>query len=485
MSDAHRSQLRTLCRRWICACSLIAALTAAGCQPLVQPAPAPAFDVSIPTVTPVATSSPAPSLSPLLAVAEPWALADCQSCHGALAEGDAAPALRGTALDATAFRAVVREGRQGMRPYSVAELPDSRIAQMHAWLQSLPAAAPTPLPNGYGLVVPPGVAVSRVAADLERPAGLAFGPDSALYVAVHGSSTGAGQVWRLADGDGDGLMEQRMVLADGLSQPTALLWLESPAAPPALLIGGQNGLSIWSPGQAAPRPLALNLPGVTAFVINDLALGVDGFIYLVQGPPWPATIDAEPQPGSIWRLPAEALLTPDTPVAAELFAFGMRTPFGLAFSPSGAIYSVDSSIGWPPAPAVPDELNLLLGGGDYGWPSDPGQAAAALGTIGPMVEFPVGVGASDVLFYSGRQFAEHANDLIVVYSGQPGAPALAPGPTSPRLVRVEIVSDAAGYHSYIHEFISGLRRPLGLAEDSAGALYVSDYDVGVIYRFDR
>lgn len=483
MSYARHSKQRVACRRWLYAWLLMTALAMVGCQPLVQPAPASLSSDQARPATPSVT--PAILMPELPSVAEAWVLTDCQSCHGALAEGDVAPALRGTALDAAAFLAAVREGRQGMRPYSVAELPDDRVGQMHAWLRALPPAAPTPLPNVYGLTAPPGVAVSRVAADVERPAGLVFGPDGALYVAAHGPAAGAGQVWRLADADSDGLAGERMLIADGLSRPTALLWLSPPAAQPTLLIGGQNSLSIWSPGQATPRSLALNLPGVTTFMINDLALGVDGFVYLAQGPLWPAAADAAAQPGAIWRSPVEALLTPDTPITAELFAFGMRTPFGLAFSPSGAIYSIDSSMGWPPAPAAPDELNLLLGGGDYGWSADPGQATAARGAIGPMVEFPIGVGASDVLFYSGRQFAEHANDLIVAYSGQPGAPAPASGPTSPRLVRVEIVSDAAGYHSYIHEFISGLQRPLGLAEDPAGALYVSDYDAGVIYRFHR
>jgi glucose/arabinose dehydrogenase len=469
--------------RWLILLALVIG-AAAGCQPILQPA-APAPQRTDQSLAQPDSGSPPLSTENLTAGAEAWALTACQSCHGALAEGDRGPALRGTALSRADFLAAVRNGSQGMRPYSAAEFPDSRAGQMHMWLQTLPSAPPTPIPNAYGLVVPPGVAVSRVAVGLQHPAGLALGPDGALYVALHRSAATDGQVWRLADADGDGEAEQHTVIAAGLALPTALLWLQPPDAPAVLLIGGKNGLYAWTADESTARPVLTALPGVAEFAINDLALGIDGFVYLAQGPAWWSASSALPQPGAIWRLPAVDLLAQNVVVAPERFASGMRSPFGLAFSPSGAIYSVDSSIGWPPHPVAPEELNLLLGGGDYGGPTVWGQPMAGNSAIGPMVEFPAGVGASDLLFYSGRLLSEHANDLIMTYSGQPGAPAPAHNDIAPRLVRMEIVSDSTGYHSYIHEFISGLQRPLGLAENAAGALYVADYDTGAIYRFSR
>ena len=47
---------------------------------------------------------------------------------------------------------------------------------------------------------------------------------------------------------------------------------------------------------------------------------------------------------------------------AETWAVGVRTPYGLAFSPSGELWEVEHG------PAGGDELNLIQRGNNYGWP---------------------------------------------------------------------------------------------------------------------
>jgi aldose sugar dehydrogenase len=59
---------------------------------------------------------------------------------------------------------------------------------------------------------------------------------------------------------------------------------------------------------------------------------------------------------STYKFPAENL----TP--AETWASGFRTPYGLAFSPSGELWEVEH------APRSGDELNLIEKGKNYGWP---------------------------------------------------------------------------------------------------------------------
>ena len=69
--------------------------------------------------------------------------------------------------------------------------------------------------------------------------------------------------------------------------------------------------------------------------------------------------------------------------------------------------------------------------------------------------------------------SEYAADLLVALPGQG------------QVVRVEIISDAAGYHSVVHDFISGLQRPVAVAEGPQGEIYVADAAAGAVYRFWR
>ena len=49
-------------------------------------------------------------------------------------------------------------------------------------------------------------------------------------------------------------------------------------------------------------------------------------------------------------------------IRAETWASGVRTPYGLAFSPTGELWEVEHG------PAGGDELNLIEKGKNYGWP---------------------------------------------------------------------------------------------------------------------
>ena len=162
-----------------------------------------------------------------------------------------------------------------------------------------------------------------------------------------------------------------------------------------------------------------------------------------------------PQPGAVWRLNPQTCW-PLIHRSPPSFVTGMRSADGIAFSPSGAIYVTDNGQGWPLRADVPDELNVLLGGGDYGWPRVWGEPPPDSGSIGPMALFPAGADAGSLLVYSGRMFDEYATDLLVALPGQG------------QVVRVEIVSDVRGTTAIVHEFIGGLLRPVALRRRPAG-----------------
>ena len=63
----------------------------------------------------------------------------CWQCHGYVGQGGVTgPRLARTALSVEAMSAFVRNTRGGMPPYQSAILSDADLADIHAYLQSLP-----------------------------------------------------------------------------------------------------------------------------------------------------------------------------------------------------------------------------------------------------------------------------------------------------------------------------------------------------------
>jgi mono/diheme cytochrome c family protein len=63
----------------------------------------------------------------------------CWQCHGLAAQGGiTGPKLAPEPLPLEAFSAFVRNTNRAMPPYQKAILPEADLADIHAWLQSLP-----------------------------------------------------------------------------------------------------------------------------------------------------------------------------------------------------------------------------------------------------------------------------------------------------------------------------------------------------------
>jgi glucose/arabinose dehydrogenase len=126
--------------------------------------------------------------------------------------------------------------------------------------------------------------------------------------------------------------------------------------------------------------------------------------------------------GKILRFNRDGSSPDDNPFADDpeadsaVYAYGLRNVFGFDWHPeSGELYATDNG------PNCDDELNLIVAGGNYGWPLseqdgecvDPGPEYVA-----PLVVFdqtPQGrpPGVTGAAFYTGRQLSEYTNDLFV------------------------------------------------------------------------
>ena len=115
-------------------------------------------------------------------------------------------------------------------------------------------------------------------------------------------------------------------------------------------------------GSAGPRPEMLG---------GRLALTGDGYLFLSLGDRWdgPSAQDLSNTAGSIVRIKTDGSVPKDNPFIAtpgarpEIWSYGHRNPQGLAFDrATGRLWSDEHG------PQGGDEVNLVVRGGNYGWP---------------------------------------------------------------------------------------------------------------------
>ncbi len=107
--------------------------------------------------------------------------------------------------------------------------------------------------------------------------------------------------------------------------------------------------------------------------------------------------------GKILRLNPDGSTPADNPAIPgalpQIYAYGLRNPFRLTFTPDGKLLVADVGA------ASFEELNLITAGGDYGWPGAEGVCDDC-DSINPIYTYPRGGGAAitSVLVYDGDTF---------------------------------------------------------------------------------
>ncbi len=180
-------------------------------------------------------------------------------------------------------------------------------------------------------------------------------------------------------------------------------------------------------------------PGLYTVVPDNVSAGRlafdhDGHVYVSIG--GKATYDwvqwLDKPTGKIHRVREDGTVPADNPFEPEdeistantVWSYGHRTPQGLATHPvTGQIWGTEMG------PRGGDEVNLIVRGGNYGWPmftngldydGEPVTIGEELGlelaledTIAPIVDFTPAPAISSFEFYRGQAFPAWENDLIV------------------------------------------------------------------------
>ena len=140
---------------------------------------------------------------------------------------------------------------------------------------------------------------------------------------------------------------------------------------------------------------------------GDLAFGSDGMLYVSVGE---GHISARSQDvnelgGRILRLNPDGSVPRDNPFAPDnpTFAYGIRNSFGICFDPaSGNLWGTDNG------PGGGDEVNLVDGGANLGWPSQLGPGGGPE-FVDPVLTFsetivPTGCAVSRGALYFGEGY---------------------------------------------------------------------------------
>lgn len=209
-----------------------------------------------------------------------------------------------------------------------------------------------------------GISVSTVASGLEAPWDVAFVPDGSAYVTERDSG-------RLLRWTADGAIEEVRTFAVDNESEGGLLGL---AASPNFADDGV--LYVFRSTPQGNEVLRFTPDGTPEVVLGDIphapihnggriAFGPDGNLYVAvgDGGDQQAAQDEDSLAGKILRVSPDGTIPTDNPSkGSPVWASGLRDPQGLTWDDGGALYV--SEFG----PDVDDEINVVVPGGNYGWP---------------------------------------------------------------------------------------------------------------------
>lgn len=345
---------------------------------------------------------------------------------------------------------------------------DTSDAALLAVFDALPAPADRPpyltatadLVASGDLRVPRGFAVERLLPEggIQHPTSLAFAPDGRLAVASQDGFVTSFDV------GGETARDERRLLGD-LKLPLGLVYLGD------TLYVSDNG-TVWRVRGSERTAIVSGIP-TFEHSTDGMALGPDGRIYLGVGTTCNACRERDPRNGTIVRF------APDGS-GFEIFARGFRNPYDLAFHPAdGSLWATDNGrddLGTE----VPDELDLVQQGKDYGFPDcyGRGRGSSCDGTVASVLELESNSSADGLAFYTGASFpAEYRQNAFIAEWGSFRRTR------GRKVVRVVLVKREGRYAARAEDFATGFDAPLDLVVGPRdGALYVADHGRGTIYR---
>jgi glucose/arabinose dehydrogenase len=325
--------------------------------------------------------------------------------------------------------------------------------------------APNVAPSS-DITLPDGFAAYPIATGFLRATSVAPATDSSIFV-----SDRQGNVYRLGDADGDGVFEQTNDFASGFEAITGLLvtddgtlYVSSTGRITTVRDTDGDGSGDQSLGIITGLPNGRHQN-------NGMAIGPDGKLYITNGSTCDDCLEGDERSAAILQSNVDGS-------DLRVYASGLRNPYDIAFDAQGQLWSTDNGSDAPCA--TDDELNLIVDGGDYGWPYGNDGCDNTTDGTPPMASLGLHTAGTGITAYAGTQFPiEYTSTPFATVRGSlfatpdpydrvllqiQGNPAFGRGDTTPQPATATV-----------QEFGSGFKHPIDVYADTDGTLLVLDY----------
>jgi glucose/arabinose dehydrogenase len=421
--------------------------------------------------------------------------------------------------------------RRGLRSSALAGLAAAAAA---ACGMSQPVTPPDCDPDDGGLQLSEGFCAYIFADDLGRARHLTVADNGDVYVRLGESGEAGGGIAALRDTTGDGRADLvhyfEESVGTGIAVQDGYLFYSTDVSVHRYAM--DRGELVPS---GEPETIIAGFPDSGSHGAKSFAFDGAGAIFVNAGAPSnaceaserraPETPGHDPCPeleltGGVWRYDANE--PGQQHRAANRYSTGIRNAVALAWNPvAGRAYAVQHGRDqldslWPDvftteqnAELPSEELLLLEQDADFGWPycyHDPQRGRVLSPEYGgdgaetdrcarhpdPLVAFPAHWAPNDLLFYSGDQFPDryHGGAFVAFHGSWNRAPLEQRGY---KVVFVPMTgSEVTGDWEIFADDFAGIDpiesaddaefRPMGLAFGEDGTMYVSDSQVGRIWR---
>ena len=359
--------------------------------------------------------------------------------------------------------------------------------------------------TGMPLKLPEGFSISIFAKNLGNPRVLVKDPSGNLLVSIPNQ----GRVVVLRDENNDGVSDETLVVAKGLNKPHGIAFstrcFGSSSKKCKLYIAETDKVSAYDYDSntvtAKNKKKILSLPaGKGHFTRTILIQNIHGEDILFISVGSSCNVCKEKD----WRR-AGILISQENGRNLKKYSSGLRNSVFMAEHPkTGQIWATEMGRDYLGDDLPPDEINIISGEENYGWPYcygtrirdktfEPGKVKDDFcfnNTQNSYIDIPAHSAPLGLTFIPEQGWPEEwQNNLLVAYHGSWNRSS----PTGYKVVRYKFMNARGEYVDkvpQVEDFISGwinekgdvFGRPVDILPEPSGVLYISDDKAGVVYK---